>query len=220
MEAHSVVGVNCAHRLHELGGLFLVVRAVSRFGTFRDFRGSFRLGVDRELLQSYTGFMTPFVAALKTEIAALEADIRDNPDLRPRRLSRLRETLAEYEPVGASTPAPSPVPANGPANGSTHPTSVTNPANRAFSGLPAEAGPAAMTKAARIKREIDAVLRAKPSAHRTELLDTLVRKGIMGAEKNPMQALAIYLSSHKEEYAFDGAGNYSLRPVRRLPLPG
>jgi hypothetical protein len=72
-------------------------------------------------------------------------------------------------------------------------------------------GSAAMSKAARMEMEITKVLEQKRTVHRKELLDHLIAREIMGKETDPMQALAIFLSSHKEQFESDGAGNFSIR---------
>lgn len=142
-------------------------------------------------MRPYTGFMKDFVPTLKSEIAELEGDIEANPDPRVRKLQQLRATLAEYEPVDY-------VPQS---NGKTAP----------LQPLPAAPGVRAETKAARMRGYIDGTLENLGKAHRKALLDGLIANGIMGNEKNPMQALAIFLSSHPDDYESDGSGNYSLR---------
>jgi hypothetical protein len=147
------------------------------------------------------------VPALKSEIAELEADIRANPDPRVRKLQHLRATLAEYEPVPASTQSGFAAVEFAPVQ-----SSVPNlPRSNGNGSFPAVAGPAAATKAARMKGYIDGVLHSAGKVHRKELLEGLITAKIMGSEKNPMQALAIFLSSHRDDYEFDGHGNYSLR---------
>ena len=59
--------------------------------------------------------------------------------------------------------------------------------------------------------EIEKMLSQKESAHRKELLDHLLATKIMGNETAPMQALAIFLSRHKEDFQSDGSGNFSVR---------
>jgi hypothetical protein len=141
--------------------------------------------------------MGDFTAVLKAEITDLETDIRERPDPRVRKLQRLRETLAEYEPPPQSNSRPSVPQTNG--NGT-----VLEP-------LPAASGLVAMSKSSRMILEITKLLRQRETVHRKELLDHLIAHGIMGKEKDPMQALAIFLSSHRDQFGFDGAGNYSLR---------
>lgn len=55
-----------------------------------------------------------------------------------------------------------------------------------------------ISKKARIEAEITKVLQGRESVHRTEILSHLKAVGLMGTEKDPMRALAIYLSG------FDG----------------
>jgi hypothetical protein len=132
--------------------------------------------------------MSVFINALKREIGELEADIKAHPDPRLRKVQRLRETLAEYEPIPLT-----------PLNGSK------------LEPLPAASGPSALSKVARIKGFVDGTLQAQGKAHRAQLLAGLIQAGIMGNEKKPMQALAIFLSSNRDDYVSDGAGNYALR---------
>lgn len=141
--------------------------------------------------------MSDFTTALKAEMAELEADLRANPDPRVRKLQRLRETLAEYEPQSANMLYPNGVPR--PNGGAT------------LELQPAAPGLAAATKAERLKAHISEILREEGSTHRKDLLESLIAAGIMGGEKDPMQALAIYLSSNKDIFEFDGSGNYKLR---------
>ena len=136
--------------------------------------------------------MIDVVPTLKAAIAELEASLRANPDPRVRKLQRLRETLAEYEPVGSRLPQPMEIPP------------ILEP-------LPAASGAGAATKPPRMRAHIDGVLRKTPKVHRKSLLEGLLAAGIMGKELNPMQALAIFLSGNKETYESDGEGNYSLR---------
>jgi hypothetical protein len=141
------------------------------------------------------GFMTNFVPVLKSEIAELEADISANPDPRLRKLRRLKETLAEYEPSLGKLLLPNQPQPNG--NGS----------------LPAATpqGLVGETKAARMKAHIDGALRKSGKMHRKVLLEGLLAAGIMGKETDPLQALAIFLTGNKDSYESDGSGNYSLR---------
>jgi hypothetical protein len=135
--------------------------------------------------------MIDIVPTLKAAIVELEADMRANPDPRARKLQRLRETLAEYEPVDRQSPAHS--------NG------------KALEPLPAAPGLAAATKVARMRQYVDGELRKNGKVHRKVLLEGLLATGIMGKEQDPMQALAIFLSGNKQNYESDGGGNYSLR---------
>jgi hypothetical protein len=144
------------------------------------------------------GFMS-IVPALKAEIADVEADIRANPDPRVRKLQRLRETLAEYEPAPVDRQAMLASLPRTNGNGSISPAE------------PLAAAPSAMSKAARIKLHIAKILTEKGSVHRKDLLDSLLAAKIMGNEADPMQALAIFLSSQREIFQSDGSGHFSLR---------
>jgi hypothetical protein len=158
--------------------------------------------------------MSDFVTVLKGEIAALVTDIRENPDPRQKKLARLRETLAEYEPSQPTAPTlrvripPRSPPTSPPLqNGGTSPFDLV-----------------ATTKAAKMKAEITKLLTTREKMHRKAILNHLVSQGIMGKEGKPMQALAIFLSSRRADFSSDGEGNFSLRgktpeAPRRLPLP-
>jgi hypothetical protein len=66
------------------------------------------------------------------------------------------------------------------------------------------------TKAERIQSEIVRLLKQAPNTHRKEILSHLTQCGLMGHEKDPMQSLAIFLSTHKQYFAGDGTGRFSL----------
>jgi HAMP domain-containing protein len=131
---------------------------------------------------------TDFIAALKAEIAQLEAEIRNDP--RHRKLQRLRETLAEYEPRGTMH-QDQPIPVN---------------------GSPADvAGAIARTKESRIKAVLIQRLKEHGPQHRKVLLEHLQRVGLMGNEKDPMAYFAAYLSNWRDIFEPDGKGVWRLR---------
>src|SRR5258706_1084961 len=120
--------------------------------------------------------MSDFTTVLKAEITDLETDIRANPDPRVRKLAKLRETLAEYEPVHVAAPAPTSPPSTHRQNGGLPPLTMI-------------AGSAA-TKAARMRLAITKMLQQRPQVHRKELLDHLLESKIMGNETDPLHAFA------------------------------
>lgn len=67
------------------------------------------------------------------------------------------------------------------------------------------------TKTARMVSSITELLRLRGAVHRKVLLDRLMSDGIMGHERDPMAHLAAFLSSHKDQFASDGRGIFSLR---------
>jgi hypothetical protein len=71
------------------------------------------------------------------------------------------------------------------------------------------------TKAERIQNEIVRLLKQAPNTHRKEILSHLTQCGLMGHEKDPMQSLAIFLSTHKQFFAGDGTGRFSLTKLGR-----
>jgi hypothetical protein len=78
------------------------------------------------------------------------------------------------------------------------------------------------TKKSRMEQEITNLLLLRGSVHRSNILDHMTAKGIMGSEKGPMAHLAAFLSDHKETFASDGKGNFCLRrngPHEPPPAP-
>jgi hypothetical protein len=132
-----------------------------------------------------------FIAALKAEIEQLEAEIRDDP--RHRKLQRLRETLAEYEPRGM-VHQDQPIPVNGSAA--------------------VVAGALGRTKESRMKAALTQLLKDHGPQHRKVLLEHLQRQGLMANEKNPMANFAAYLSNWKDIFEPDGKGVWRLRESR------
>jgi hypothetical protein len=129
---------------------------------------------------------TNFVPALKAEIAELEDELRRDP--RHRKLARLRETLAEYDPASKGINV-----------------------QLATGSLGIATGPATLqTKGDRIKAEIMTLLQQRGALHRKEILNHLEAVGLMGNEKDPMASLAAYFSGWRDIFKPDGAGNWSL----------
>jgi hypothetical protein len=126
-----------------------------------------------------------FVSALKAEIAQLEEELRSDP--RQRKLSRLRETLAEYEPANKTQPQPF----------------------AALRDIPSRVP--LLPKSDMIKNEIIALLQQRGTIHRKEILRHLTGIGLMGGEKDPMASLAAYFSRWRDIFDPDGAGNWSLK---------
>lgn len=124
-----------------------------------------------------------FISSLKAEIAQLEDELRDDP--RQRKLMRLREALAEYEPAKRFV--------------------LTT------EGMIRGSGPPPASKGNKIKAEITALLQQHGHVHRKEILRHLIDAGLMGHEKNAMGSLAAYGSSWNNIFAFDGTGNWSLK---------
>jgi hypothetical protein len=129
-----------------------------------------------------------FVSALKTEIAQLEDELRSDP--RHRKLARLRETLAEYEPAAMIA-----------SSNSLLRISISDAPPR--------------TKADKVKAEITALLQQRGTAHRKEILNRLTAVGLMGHEKDPMASLAAYFSGWRDIFDADGSGNWSLKQSLR-----
>src|ERR1700722_17588686 len=111
--------------------------------------------------------MDAFANQLKAEIAELKADLIANPDPRVRKIRRLEDALAEYEPVVTSQSL----------NGAANPF-IREPAPED----PIAAGESNKTKSARMIEELTKRLRNN-IVHRSDLLIHLTNKGIMGQEK-------------------------------------
>jgi hypothetical protein len=71
------------------------------------------------------------------------------------------------------------------------------------------------SKATRIHAAITDLLTNEGSTHRKEILNKLIKLGLMGNEKDPMASLAAYLSGWKDAFTFDGKGNWSLAGKER-----
>jgi hypothetical protein len=130
-----------------------------------------------------------FVLALKAEIAELEDELRN--DARHRKLARLRETLAEYEPGGHQAQLA--------LNGGAFSMSIS-PATLKL-----------RTKGGRVKAEIVTLLRQHGAVHRKGILSHLTATGLMGHEKDPMASLAAYFSGWRDTFEADGRGTWSLK---------
>jgi hypothetical protein len=134
------------------------------------------------------------VQALQNELRELETQLRADP--RYRRITKIRDLLNEYDPksvqLGLQFTAD-------PGATTGYIVDLSDPK------------PLTGSKGERVKATVTAMLKAAGSVHRKTLLSALEAKGLMGKEKDPMRALAIYLSSWRDEFASDGAGNYSLK---------
>lgn len=165
--------------------------------------------------------MTNLVPALKAELAELERELQADP--RYLKITRIRDLLRTYEAdepysldgpardlAAALSPPPRPVPPPPPPPSgwmSRWPSS----GNGVLPHLPPVPG-RQPSKVERVKYEIRDLLAKKTIAHRKDILAHLVSAGVMGHEKDPMASLAAYLSGFKDDFVFDGNGNYSLRP--------
>jgi hypothetical protein len=124
--------------------------------------------------------MSNFVHALRAELQELEAQLANDP--RYRRAQKIRDLLIDYE----SQP----------------------PQHRELKEelIVLSEG----SKESKIKRAITALLRENRTLHRTVILQFLIDRHLMGTEKDPLRALAAYLSNWKDTFVSDGAGNFSL----------
>jgi hypothetical protein len=141
-----------------------------------------------------TPIMSNIVDALRRELAALKAELENDP--RHRKIARIRSLLAEYE---ASTPTEPDLSAHRPTR-----TASLN------------------SKKRRVHDGIVTFLAAHPGVHRSELLADLKHRGLMGDEKDPMASLAAYLSDFRSELQNVGQGHWSLRastPDAEAPEP-
>jgi len=153
------------------------------------------IGVDANVLNAYTAnIMSEIVDALRRELAALEAELENDP--RYRKIARIRSLLTEYS-----------IPTTANAN--------VSPIRRTRVASPS-------SKKVRIHDAIMAFLQGHPGAHRSEILSELTSSGLMGDEKDPMASLAAYLSDFRSELLGLGQGRWSLResaPDAEAPEP-
>jgi hypothetical protein len=75
------------------------------------------------------------------------------------------------------------------------------------------------SKKAQIDAAIGEMLAMRGIVHRSEILAEMTRRKLMGHEKDPMAALAAFLSNSRDKYAPDGRGNFSLRSPAPTELP-
>jgi hypothetical protein len=138
--------------------------------------------------------MSNIVDVLSGELAALEAELENDP--RYRKIARIRSLLDEYKRVVPTISLnASPI------------RSRTPPIN---------------SKKNRVHDAIMSFLAAHPGTHRSELLSDLTDRGLMGDEKNPMASLAAYLSDFRSELKNLGQGHWSLKesaPDTEAPEP-
>jgi hypothetical protein len=142
--------------------------------------------------------MSEFTTALERELQRLESELRDDP--RYRRINQIRALLTEYQDAAASNSIPVSIPLQGRAQvhvvATAHPRRVKR---------------VKLSKAASVRLAVEQLLQHRGTTHRTEILKHLIDQKVMGNEKNPMAALAAYLSEFKNYFASDGRGNFSLR---------
>ncbi|MGJ0454796.1 MAG: hypothetical protein ACR65T_16430 [Methylocystis sp.] len=130
--------------------------------------------------------MSSLIAALREELSQLEAELGNDP--RYRKAMHIRELLGEYE---TKSPATQKV---------VEKTSIPPPAADVHE-----------SKKAKVKREIDRLLRQEGPTHRNRILEVLIAKKLMGNEKDPMQSLAIYLSNFSDDFVSQGEGVWAIR---------
>jgi hypothetical protein len=68
------------------------------------------------------------------------------------------------------------------------------------------------SKRGKILAEVTTFLRENGASHRSNILQHLEEKGLLGKEAVPIKALAIYLSEAKDIFGNDGDGTWFLRP--------
>jgi hypothetical protein len=146
--------------------------------------------------------MTPvsqLVTALQQELAQLETELKADP--RYRKATRIRELLADY--VDQAQPQALAAQSQTTSAQSSTTLSLRETGRR-------------LSKKALIKNEIEQLLLSEGPKHRKQILEILQSKGLMGHEKNPMQALATVLSGFSEDFVNDGSGIWSIREPMRV----
>lgn len=127
--------------------------------------------------------MSNVPAVLKAELASLQRELERDP--RFRRMRKIADLLADYEPPPSLTAAPVVL------GSKERPT----------------------TKAAKIRQAIKALMEERGVVSRGELLEHLKAKDLLGIkEARPLKTLGTYLFKGKDIWTNDGKGNWSLKP--------
>jgi hypothetical protein len=145
-----------------------------------------------------------FTIALERELHRLESELRDDP--RFRRINQIRALLADYQNGTGNAPVfPSPT---------VHYSIPTPASSRRVKRI-------RLSKATSVRMAVQQFLQEHGTTHRSVLLKSLIDQKILGREKNPMAALAAYLSDFKNYFEPDGRGNFSLKksPSEGVVLP-
>jgi hypothetical protein len=130
--------------------------------------------------------MATVLETLRAELSALDAAL--NADPRVQKLQKLRELIALYEAEVAEA-----VRRSGHQPRLIYPGRASQP-----------------TKASAMMESVTGLLRSRGTVHRKEILAHLQEQGIMGGEGDPMAYLAKFFSMHRDVFAADGKGNFSL----------
>jgi hypothetical protein len=139
--------------------------------------------------------MSDFTTALERELQRLEGEIRQDP--RVRRITQIRQLLADYQNGGAPhNPAP---------------TAAAPTAKVVVSAMRRRGQRVRLSKRANIRMAVKEFLQEGGTMHRSVILKHLIGQNLMGHEKNPMAQLAAYLSSWRDLFAPDGQGNFTLK---------
>jgi hypothetical protein len=148
-----------------------------------------------------------FTTALERELQRLRAELQQDP--RYKRMTQIEQLLAEYrgEPAPAEAVIAPPSAVQEPRVVHLTAAGITVGSSR----LHGRARLIKVSKAARVRLELEELLQARGSAHRKVMLNHLIDKNLMGREKNPMASLAAYLSAWKKDFVSDGKGNFSLK---------
>jgi hypothetical protein len=162
-----------------------------------------------------------YLSSLRHALQQLDEDIAVNPDPRVSMRESLRKLISTHEEslrpsaqrvVARVTPgnnqqqtphvvvrAVSGFPVSGAApQSAVHPTSPANPGRQ--------------SKLWRFRRATEEYLRANGPSHRTAILEHLESVGVMGTEKNPLQALGTNFNVWRQVFTSDGKGTFSVLP--------
>jgi hypothetical protein len=133
--------------------------------------------------------MSNVPAVLKAELASLQRELERDP--RFRRMRKIADLLADYEP----------------------PISLT------AASLVVGSKERPTTKAGKIRQAIKAYMEQRGVVSRTELLEHLKAKGLLGIkEQRPLKTLGTYLFKGKDIWTTDGKGNWQLLPSQGGPI--
>ena len=137
--------------------------------------------------------MSNVPSVLKAELAFLQRELERDP--RFRRMRKIQDLLADYEPPVDST------------------------VNLKAAPLVVGAKERPTTKAGKIRHEIRALMEERGVVSRGVILDHLKARGLLGVkEKRPLKTLGTYLFKGRDIWANDGKGNWHLLPSQGGPI--
>lgn len=162
--------------------------------------------------------MEKLVPALKAELDKLNLELEENPLFK--KIRQIEALLTLYE---KTEPAPS-----------VAPTAAIKPdltptenqylaeVEPAITQAPLPLAPGSVrtnSKVAKVRRAVFDYLTARGPSKRSDILNHLKQKGLMGTEKEPIRVLASYLTTSKDLFENRGAGVWKIAEGATLDGP-